>query len=112
MDPLSPPPDLVSGGGLLRDFDGKWLRGFYRNISIRNSVVAELWALCDGLVVAHNLNIHKLFIEQDAKSIPNPFWVYSLFYIFKKSLFYFNYPLLQNNPHPILYFTIHHIKIL
>jgi hypothetical protein len=46
------------------------------------------------------------------RAFPNPFWVYSLFYLFKKSLFYFNYPLLQNISHSIFYFTIHHIKIL
>jgi hypothetical protein len=47
-----------------------------------------------------------------AKSIPNGKWIVSLFYNSKKPLLYFNYPFLQNNSHLILYFTIHHIKIL
>ena len=65
---VTTPPGLANGGGLLRDTDEKWLRG-YRNIGIKNSLVVELWALRDGLVLAHDLNIHKLIIKLDAKAI-------------------------------------------
>jgi hypothetical protein len=58
---------------------------------------------------------NSLTTQQNAlayKSISSWFCTYSLFYIFKKPFFYFNYPLLQNTSHLILYFTIHNIKII
>ena len=65
---VTTPPSLANGSGLLRDTDEKWLRG-YHNIGIKNSLVVKLWALRDGLVLAHDLNIHKLIIKLDAKAI-------------------------------------------
>lgn len=35
-------------GGLIRDHSGRWLGGFHRNMTA-NSMMAELWALRDGL---------------------------------------------------------------
>jgi hypothetical protein len=46
------------------------------------------------------------------KSIPNPFYLHFLFYIFKKHNFYFTNSFLHNTPRSILYFTIHPIKII
>ncbi len=58
-------PGPASAGSLVRDSDGRWIRGFSRFIGITNSFVAELWGLKDGLNFACNLNICKLIIEID-----------------------------------------------
>jgi|UniRef100_A0A2N9EKD1 ribonuclease HI len=62
-------PEKASAGGLLRDSNGKWIHGFAHNLGITNSLAAELWGLRDGLLLARNLNITKLIIEIDAKSV-------------------------------------------
>jgi ribonuclease HI len=62
-------PGLASPGGILRDSNGNWLRGFSHKLGITNSLVAELWGVKDGLLLARDLNIRKLIIESDAKSI-------------------------------------------
>jgi ribonuclease HI len=62
-------PGKASAGGLLRDSNGKWIHGFAHNLGITNSLAAELWGLRDGLLLARNLNITKLIIEIDAKSV-------------------------------------------
>ena len=57
-------------------------------------------------------SVSVICVIQSSKSIPSRFWTHSLFYMFKKPLFQFSYPFLQNIPHFILYFTIHPIKII
>ena len=54
------------GGGILRNEHGNWINGFARNCGKVNSVMAELWALRDGLHLAATENIHYLFVELDA----------------------------------------------
>ena len=39
----------AGGGGLLRDENGNWVKGFARKIGNTSSYLAELWALQDGL---------------------------------------------------------------
>ena len=41
-------PGKVGGGGLLRDHEGNWVKGYVRGIGYTNSFMAELWALRDG----------------------------------------------------------------
>ena len=62
-------PGMVGGGGILRDEEGNWLRGFARRIGIANSFTTELWALYDGLMLCNQLNVQAVNIELDAKSI-------------------------------------------
>ena len=38
-------PGHAGGGGLIRDHDGKWVKGYMRNIGQATSVAAEIWAL-------------------------------------------------------------------
>ena len=40
---------LAGGGGLVRDENGNWVKGFARRIGNTSSYFAELWALRDGL---------------------------------------------------------------
>ena len=45
-------PGKARSGGLIRDCSGKWLKGFARSIGFATSVLAEFWALRDGLKLA------------------------------------------------------------
>uniref|UniRef100_A0A2N9FRC0 RNase H type-1 domain-containing protein n=1 Tax=Fagus sylvatica TaxID=28930 RepID=A0A2N9FRC0_FAGSY len=62
-------PGQTSAGGVLRDSNGNWIRGFSHNSGITNLLVAELWGLRDRLLLARDLKIRKLIFEIDAKSI-------------------------------------------
>ncbi len=62
-------PGLASSGGVLRDSNENWLRGLSHKLGITNSLATELWGVRDGLLLACDLNIRKLIIESDAKSI-------------------------------------------
>ena len=62
-------PDRAGGGGLLRDHDGVWLKGFARGLGFTNSILAELWALRDELLLAKELGFQQLIIELDALSV-------------------------------------------
>nr|POF05708.1 putative ribonuclease h protein [Quercus suber] len=57
----------AGGGGVIRDHRGSWVQGFARKIGITTSVIAEFWALGDGLTMAAQLGITLLEIEMDAK---------------------------------------------
>ena len=58
-------------GGAVRDEHGEWIAGFSRYIGTSSSIVAEMWALRDGLVLCKNLNIQCLVVELDANMIVN-----------------------------------------
>jgi len=62
-------PGKADGGGLIRNSDGVWIRGYLRSIGYTTSVMAELWALMDGLFLAIQLGISNLEVELDAKVI-------------------------------------------
>jgi hypothetical protein len=49
--------------------NGNWIRGFSHNLGITTSLVTKMWGLCDGLSLACGLNISKLVIEINAKSM-------------------------------------------
>ena len=62
-------PGQASAGGVLRDRNGNWIRGFSHNLGITNSLVVELWSLRDGLLLTRELKICKFIVEIDAKSV-------------------------------------------
>ena len=64
-------PGCAGGGGLIRDHNGKWVKGFMRNIGKTTSVAAEFWALRDGLMLAAQLGINHLHVELDAQVVVN-----------------------------------------
>ena len=39
-------------GGLIRDSMGNWIKGFSRSVGFATSIIAEFWALRDGLLLA------------------------------------------------------------
>ena len=59
----------AGGGGIIKDHDGQWLKGFARPLGCSNSCMAELWALRDGLLLAKEMGLSNLIIEMDALSI-------------------------------------------
>ena len=62
-------PGKTSGGGLFRDHEGNWVKGYVRGIGHINSFMAELWALRDRLNIAREMGVSNLIIELDALSI-------------------------------------------
>ena len=62
-------PGKAGGGGLFRDHEGKWVKGYARGIGHTNSFMAELWALRDSLILAREMGLNNLIIELDALSI-------------------------------------------
>ena len=59
----------VGGGGLIRDHQGNWIRGYTRPLGNTSNFIAELWALRDGLTIAKELEINNLIVEMDALSV-------------------------------------------
>ena len=53
----------AGGGGLFRDHDGVWLKGFARGLGFTNSILVELWVLRDGLLLAKELGSQQLIID-------------------------------------------------
>ena len=51
-------PSKVGGGGVIRDCHGDWVKGYSRSIGYTTSVLAEWWALRDGLILAIQLGIN------------------------------------------------------
>lgn len=62
-------PRLAGGGGVIRDWTGRWIAGFSRKIGITSSLMAELWAIRNGLMLCVDRNLVMVEIELDAKSI-------------------------------------------
>lgn len=62
-------PGLAGGGGVIRDWTGRWIAGFSRKIGITSSLMAELWAIRNGLMLCVDRNLVMVEIELDAKSI-------------------------------------------
>ncbi|KAK9273656.1 hypothetical protein L1049_018466 [Liquidambar formosana] len=60
---------LLVQEGLSWDHLSHWIVSFIRNIGLSTSVAAELWALRNGLLLAHNRGINKLQVEVDAQDV-------------------------------------------
>ena len=48
---------------------GRWVKGFARAIGFTTSIIAEFWALRDGLLLADQIGVQNLVIELDAKVV-------------------------------------------
>ena len=62
-------PSKVGGGGIIRDSEGRWVKGFARSIGFTTSIIAKFWALRDGLLLANQIGVQNLVIELDAKVV-------------------------------------------
>lgn len=54
-------------GGLIRDSNGRMLRGFYSKLGTSNAVWAELSALHLGIKLARRLHLSKVVFEMDSE---------------------------------------------
>lgn len=62
-------PGLAGGGGLLRNENGEWVKGYARAIGYATNVAAELWALRDGIQLCISLKVPTVVLELDAKLV-------------------------------------------
>ena len=62
-------PGKAKGGGLIRDCNEKWIKGFSRSSGHASSFVADFWALRDGLKLALGMGVQRLVVELDAKVV-------------------------------------------
>ena len=58
--------EVSTAGGVIRDFSGRWLSGFGMMIGSCSVMLAELWGLYQGILLAWNLGIRWLKIETDS----------------------------------------------
>ena len=56
-------------GGVIRGSASRWVKGFSRSIGFATNVVAECWALRDGLHLTTQLVIQNIVVELVAKTI-------------------------------------------
>ena len=56
-------------GGILRNSNGDWVSGFAMNIGYCSVIVAELWGVYQGLVMAWNHGIRWLLVEVDSQCV-------------------------------------------
>lgn len=56
---------MSSAGGLIRDHNGTWIKGFGMNIGSCSVTMAELWGLFQGLNMAWQSEIRWLQVELD-----------------------------------------------
>ncbi|KAF2287057.1 hypothetical protein GH714_037261 [Hevea brasiliensis] len=62
---------FATGGGLIRNDQVRWIRGFAYNIGSCSVPCAELWALLEGIKLAWTLGIRSLQIECDSLLVVN-----------------------------------------
>lgn len=51
---------------MIKNEEGHWIQGFSRNIGTTTSLLAEIWALRDGLNLCISMNLEAVEIEVDA----------------------------------------------
>ncbi|KAK9100199.1 hypothetical protein Scep_023629 [Stephania cephalantha] len=59
-------PGLSSFGGVIRNSIGGWELGFMGKISYASNLVAELWAIREGLQIAWEFGYRHLIVESDS----------------------------------------------
>jgi len=65
-------PRRVGGKRLIQDHSGTWIRGYIHNIGFTTSIIAEFWALQDGLQLPLQMGLACLEVELDAKVVLFP----------------------------------------
>jgi len=62
-------PGRASGGGLIRNDKGEWIKGYARAIGHTTSVAMELWALRNDIRLCISLKLATVIPEIDVKLI-------------------------------------------
>lgn len=50
-------PRIAGGGGVIWDWSGRWVVGFSRKIGIATNLLADFWAIRDGLMPCIERNL-------------------------------------------------------
>ena len=58
--------DIAGCGGLIRDSNGQWLKGYVRKIGTCDALYAEMWGMYEGLRMARRQGFSQL-VESDSK---------------------------------------------
>ncbi|KAL9437497.1 hypothetical protein AB3S75_023376 [Citrus x aurantiifolia] len=61
--------EQAGAGGLLRDFNGNWIKGFIVNLGTCSVLSAELWGLLHGLKMAWENGFRRVQVGVDNKSV-------------------------------------------
>ncbi|KAF7844986.1 putative ribonuclease H-like domain-containing protein [Senna tora] len=64
-------PGPFAVGGIIRDQNGNWIKGFLGFIGHGTALKAELWAISVGIKLAITLNCNLLWIETDSLLVLN-----------------------------------------
>ncbi|PKI50207.1 hypothetical protein CRG98_029390 [Punica granatum] len=67
-------PGSAGAGGLIRDSLGRWVGGFRMNLGCTTSLITELKALRQRLIIAAECGASKLIVELDAKLVLDWVW--------------------------------------
>ncbi|XP_015936169.1 uncharacterized protein LOC107462117 [Arachis duranensis] len=62
-------PGMAGCGGLIRNYQGRWIAGFVANIGYCTAYYAELWGVYYGLKTAWELGMRKIILEVDSKAV-------------------------------------------
>jgi ribonuclease HI len=60
---------LAGCGGLLRNSDGRWLKGYSHKIGTCDALCAEMWGMYLGMQLARRHNFHYLQVKIDSKPL-------------------------------------------
>ncbi|KAE8693912.1 hypothetical protein F3Y22_tig00110788pilonHSYRG00090 [Hibiscus syriacus] len=52
-------------GGVIRNSNREWITGFTKNVGTTSILHTELWSIYEGLLIARNLGIHRLWIQSN-----------------------------------------------
>lgn len=56
---------FISAVGIIRDWNGNWIKGFMHNIDICNINQANVWGIFSGMKFAADMKIKNLIVECD-----------------------------------------------
>lgn len=59
----------AGSGGVLRGDSGNWIVGFGRYLGVTHSLLATIWALREGPLLASSCGYRDIVVEFDAKAI-------------------------------------------
>lgn len=57
---------MAAAGGVLRDGEGNWCKGFSLNIGVCSAPLAELWGVYHGLFMAWEHRVTRVELEVDS----------------------------------------------
>ncbi|KAF7802331.1 ribonuclease H [Senna tora] len=58
---------LAGCGGIIRDHNGAWVKGFTLKIGLSNALTAELRSIAEGLSLAWDLGYRRVILENDSQ---------------------------------------------